>query len=605
MDNVSSGRPSQTKTLLRSHLWLFRLLFCLSLSLSFCVSAASDDAFNLPAAHIDPAIESLNLAPYVSRLPADAAVNSPEEAYLHWTQGNFLNKHFQQRITTSFSNRSQWLAFRLRSHDLTRSLPERIVSTQDVMHLTRLMLYIPVIENGVATYLALPDSLHAIDQPPMGTPISSFKLPADFDAARPFFLRADGKLPLNSPLLLQSTRAAYWESAVRIALSALLFGSVLGLILYNFVLFFFMRDSAYLLYVAYAASMLLWLMQISGFMLFLDRGVGLAYYHLITPNFSAALANLLGSIFTVVFLRLHQQNRWLGVTVMFIAAANLAVGIITLWIEDKEVYIFLHKLQYAIACLSALAVIISTGLLTMKGHRFALPFICAWSSLGAGIWLLAIGHRPVYFGVPFPPGFNVLAAMALEMVLMSYALGLRFKDVSREANQLAQLSITDGLTNLYNQRYFHDQIHSLTLRSHANAPDWACVMIDIDHFKSFNDNHGHLLGDRVLKELSRIIQKNVRQQDFAFRAGGEEFALLLKTPSQEEALKVAERIRESFENTAITSDEGENLSCSLSAGITLLRPSDNPDDFIGRADKALYSAKRGGRNCIRVDPEMA
>lgn len=546
-----------------------------------------------------------NIAPNIRQLPVHYRVESPQQALAYWRDGEFLAGGFTTYITTELSDNSQWLAFQLRRSANDNVEREWVLSTQDVMHLTRLSLYVPVQQDGQATYRLQRDSLHDMDGPPLGTSMSSFLLSPDFDDSRPFFLRVDGTLPLSAPLVLQTTQAANWESAVRIALSSLLFGSVLGLLFYNFVLYFFVRDATYLLYVAYAVSMLLWLMQISGYMLFLDRDLGLRYYSLISPNFSAGLANVLGSLFTVVFLRLHQQNRWQGVMVMLVSGINLCVGIATYFIVDKSTYALLHTAQYAIAGLSALVVVVPTILLALQGYRFALPFILAWGSLGAGIILMAAGVKPVYFGVSFPIGFNVLSAMAVEMVLMSYALGLRIKDVHSEADEMAQRSITDGLTELYNQRYFHDKTRTVVQMQSVHGSDWACAMMDIDHFKSFNDRYGHLLGDKVLKQLGQIIRTNIRQQDFGFRAGGEEFALLLNTDSLDEALKIVERIRCSFEAAVIVSDTGESLQCSLSAGVAQLRRHDGSDSFIHRADQALYSAKHAGRNRTLVAPALA
>tara|TARA_B100000446_G_scaffold46105_1_gene42056 strand:- start:21930 stop:23684 length:1755 start_codon:yes stop_codon:yes gene_type:complete len=542
-------------------------------------------------------LTTLNLSPYVTRYEFEQRVTDPELAYRHWALGDFQHSLFGDVVSTNLTSGVSWLAVELQSES-TRAA-QWVLSARDVMHMTRITLYVPVHQGERVVYRAQSDSLHDIDAPPLGTPVSSFTIDTSFASEQPLLIRVDGQLPIAAPLLLQSQQVAQWEAAVRIAITSLLFGAVIGLVLYNFVLYFFVRDITYLLYVAYASAMLLWLMQISGYMLLLDRQFGLAYYKIFTPNMSAGIANLFGSLFTVIFLRLYDQNRWQGMLVMGVAAFNVILGVASYGLLDSTAYPHLHLTQHFVAALSAFVIVVPTALLALQGYRFALPFILAWGSLGAGIVLLGLGVQHEFFGVPFPVGFNVLAAMVVEMVMMSYALGLRIQDVRKEADQLAHLSITDGLTGLFNQRHFHQRVDEIVKQeSPVDGSGWACVMIDIDHFKRFNDSHGHLLGDKVLKRLGQIVSSNVRQQDMAFRVGGEEFALLLKTQSMAEALKIVERIRLSFEESRITTDAGQVLTCSLSAGVTLLKPQDSSEHFIGRADQALYGAKDAGRNCV-------
>jgi diguanylate cyclase (GGDEF)-like protein len=578
----------------RGVILLYLTVLLLLLSTVVFAQGSNSQAFSL-----SPDLESANISSMVSVYETRDVVSDPNVAFELWQRGDFQSGIFDQSVSTELVDGSSWLAFRLTSEQAGQN--KWVLSTRDVMHLTRLTLYVPVIDRGNKTYRLQEDSLHSLTSPPRGTSFSSFLLDSSFDSSRPFLIKVAGQLPLSAPLLVQGQQVAQWESAVRIAITSLLIGAVLGLVLYNFILYFFVRDITYLLYVAYAGAMLLWLAQISGYMLFLDRSFGLAYYHSVTPNLSAGVANLFGSIFTVVFLRLYHQNRSQGIVVIAVALFNVAIGVLSYFLVEDPRYQLIHKLQHGVAMLSALVIVVPTIILVLKGYRFALPFVLAWGALGTGIILLGAGVQYEFFGVPFPVGFNVLAAMVVEMVMMSYALGLRIKDVQLEADQMAHLSITDGLTGLFNQRHFHQRASELMSDSSvgSQAP-WACAMIDIDHFKRFNDSYGHLLGDKVLKRLSQIIRSNIRQQDLAFRVGGEEFALLLKTETLAEALKIVERIRTHFEESKITSDSGELIRCSLSAGVTLLQPQDSAEHFIDRADQALYSAKSAGRNCVLV-----
>ncbi|MBU2258515.1 MAG: GGDEF domain-containing protein, partial [Candidatus Omnitrophica bacterium] len=128
----------------------------------------------------------------------------------------------------------------------------------------------------------------------------------------------------------------------------------------------------------------------------------------------------------------------------------------------------------------------------------------------------------------------------------------------------------------------------------------AFLMIDIDYFKDLNDRYGHLVGDVILKEVSRIIKDNIRQIDILGRYGGEEFCLALPETEKEEARFAAERIREAIEDALIRAYD-EDLRITLSVGIAVF-PGDaqDTDALIDRADQALYKAKQSGRNKVCI-----
>ena len=126
----------------------------------------------------------------------------------------------------------------------------------------------------------------------------------------------------------------------------------------------------------------------------------------------------------------------------------------------------------------------------------------------------------------------------------------------------------------------------------------AVIMLDIDHFKSFNDTHGHTAGDELLAVLGELLRNQTRQSDIACRYGGEEFVILLSDTSLEVATRRAEAIRQSFEETYI-SFEGKNLQATISIGISIYPDhGDQPESLIIQADQALYQAKSSGRNCV-------
>ena len=176
-----------------------------------------------------------------------------------------------------------------------------------------------------------------------------------------------------------------------------------------------------------------------------------------------------------------------------------------------------------------------------------------------------------------------------------FALALRRLKLYKDIETLA---ITDGLTGVYTRRYFIERFEEEIKRSMARKSGLAFLMIDADHFKMINDQHGHLAGDQVLKEIANIIQENVRAIDIVGRFGGEEFCVVLPDTDQEGARVVAERIRKSTERRQIRAYDA-SLRVTLSIGLAI-SPADGKvlEELMDKADWALYRAKSQGRNCV-------
>jgi len=164
-------------------------------------------------------------------------------------------------------------------------------------------------------------------------------------------------------------------------------------------------------------------------------------------------------------------------------------------------------------------------------------------------------------------------------------------------------AITDSLTGLYLRRYFQIQLETEIKKAKRYKKPLSVVMIDIDYFKKINDKYGHLAGDFVLKTISRLIKQSVREVDIVSRYGGEEISILLPETSVEQALYIAERLREVVEKHSFVY-KGEKIKVTISAGIFSVRDEDieelNMERVIKKADIALYEAKNSGRNRVCV-----
>ena len=169
--------------------------------------------------------------------------------------------------------------------------------------------------------------------------------------------------------------------------------------------------------------------------------------------------------------------------------------------------------------------------------------------------------------------------------------------------KLYQLSITDGLTKLYNYRYFDDQLNHELTRAKRHDLNVSVAMLDLDYFKSYNDTHGHPAGDYVLKKIGRLLHSNIRKIDIAARYGGEEFALILIESDKDAAATVANKIRDLIEKYPFKNQNTQpNGKITVSMGIASYpEEANNPHDLVTLADDRLYKAKEQGRNKVILE----
>ena len=151
------------------------------------------------------------------------------------------------------------------------------------------------------------------------------------------------------------------------------------------------------------------------------------------------------------------------------------------------------------------------------------------------------------------------------------------------------MALYDQLTGLANRRHLEISAAAVFARSKRHKNTFCLALVDIDHFKQFNDNYGHDEGDRILKRVADVFQRHIRESDLAIRYGGEEFLLLLSDSELEEALSFADRLR------YVLADE---TGVTVSIGVAAYCGQDSFDEVIKSADEALYSAKRNGRNRV-------
>lgn len=179
--------------------------------------------------------------------------------------------------------------------------------------------------------------------------------------------------------------------------------------------------------------------------------------------------------------------------------------------------------------------------------------------------------------------------------------------LQQDLDDLRRQSLIDPLTKLANRKCFDDSLAKAVSQARKSDAPLCLMMLDIDHFKDFNDVYGHQTGDQVLKLVAIVLKSNIKGKDLAARYGGEEFAAIMPSTDLKGALKVAEDVRCAIQTKELLKlSTNQNLGrITASFGVTACRPDDSPATLIERADKFLYAAKRAGRNCIvcETDPE--
>ena len=166
--------------------------------------------------------------------------------------------------------------------------------------------------------------------------------------------------------------------------------------------------------------------------------------------------------------------------------------------------------------------------------------------------------------------------------------------------QLNQLATTDKLTGVHNRQVFDYSLKQSIEKFKRNKIPFSLMLLDIDHFKNINDTLGHLEGDKILKQIAQLIQKNIRSSDELCRWGGEEFIIITHECKLTQAAKLAEKLRHIIEITTLSTSS--NISTiTISIGIAQMEPTDNDTTLVSKADKALYQAKNSGRNCIKLE----
>ncbi|WP_369984672.1 diguanylate cyclase [Thalassolituus sp.] len=447
------------------------------------------------------------------------------------------------------------------------------------------------------------------------------------------------RISTPGPLLMPLDLMSYKEAAEEEKLLYLWAGAFLGIIaimaLYNLFLYFSLRESSYILYVIYLLS--------AGVMQGTMFGFGTQYFWGSNPGvnnqviaFLAPFVQLTAMAFVLKFVDLRNFGSILDRSV-----ANLLIFVlVVMCIASFTVpYSLIVKLGHSIALfgvICAFYVGIKGWIMGMKSARM---FTIAWFAhlVFIGWYLLdmtgkipatEIGNQAFALGfiaelsllsIAFADKMNQEKELRINsqtklldmQVAMNQELDNKVKErtaaLEKANRRLEELSVTDGLTKLFNRRYFDQVFRDHYEQSYKDQHPISVMMVDIDFFKKLNDNYGHAFGDLCLVRAAQLIRKVVTMPGaFAARYGGEEFVVVLPKTTEDRAAQVGEMLRKAFEQTTVTQGkQSKNMTISIGVACTIPSQPGLEEKLLSVADACLYQSKENGRNQVTPSEKLA
>lgn len=254
---------------------------------------------------------------------------------------------------------------------------------------------------------------------------------------------------------------------------------------------------------------------------------------------------------------------------------------------------FIKKMSKPVTVVAGVILALLTGLIIMN---ISSAFVSSLTSLSLYVlYVLGAYWSMKYFNL----WVDIVYPMLLALTAFISAYIVKYFITSRDFEHQYKLATTDGLTELYNHRYFQEQMKSNVENSKRYGNEFSMIILDIDFFKKFNDTYGHQSGDAVLRQVAQTLKKSVRATDIACRYGGEEMSIILPNTGKNVAHSTAEKICERVSSNKFKLQGDKEVSVTISLGVsTYPHDGQTPSELIEAADKRLYNAKNNGRNQV-------
>lgn len=520
-----------------------------------------------------------------------AAISSPVFA-------NQFKQYPHQIISLGITKSIYWLRFQLPPNNPGAITAGQILEFGNP-NIDKIDLFIPVNDNSAVDGVGYLAKSVGVSRPAANRDVLDnswvFSIPDQYRQDQFLYLRLESSSALRLPVVLWRDNSFHTEAFLKNIGFGIFYGILLAMFFYNLFIYFILRDKSYLCYVLYIGFMLLYQFQVHGHLkLWLDiayQSYNAIFWVWLTAAFLASI------YFTHYFLQVKFNSLWNKTRAVLVAAA-LVQGCwgffgYTIWA---------NQLAHGLGLVGPIVYMALAGWRLRQGFRPARYYLLAWGVLAVGIvvWAMAAYIPDTFTAVNY-----LLVATACESILLSFALSERFKTLrlkemvlKKHMKYYRNLSLTDELTGLYNKRYFTMVMEQKMDAALEGGRLLTLMIIDIDHFKIYNDRYGHLHGDQVLSRLAQVLLSVLEQSQMAFRYGGEEFVVLLPGSNCEAAVQIADSIRGQLQAEAFVPAGDATVTITASIGVAELRQDDTPDRLFQRADVALYKAKAAGRNQV-------
>lgn len=399
------------------------------------------------------------------------------------------------------------------------------------------------------------------------------------------FLRYQTSGSMSLDLSLYKPIAFAEAMSVKQIIQGIFYGALFALALYNLFIFFIVRDVNYFLYVLYIVT---FGMFIAGFSGYTAQYIWPESPRLVNTSLLLFWGGVIAMalVFSKHFLSLKKNLPIINLIANIFIAIALICSLAALFLP----YSIVINTLFLLAPPSYILILFAGYKSMQKGSSPARYFTLSWVLLllaATVATLISAGVISEY--ASFSPYIIELGAF-VEMVLLSIALASRIRNLEQD-------SMTDGLTGIFNRRFFDMQLSRLFSISNRENSSLALLVIDVDNFKQFNDRHGHDQGDIALQQVSLMLSLAARKSDYVCRYGGEEFTVILPNTEIAIANKIAERIRSQIENNDIN-----GKAVTVSVGVSVYNGKENIEvkNLFKRADDALYQAKQSGRNRVSI-----
>lgn len=538
-------------------------------------------------------------------------------------------------FSMGYSTSTWWLTF-----NLANTSPEEVRHLLEVGYPGLDHLAVHMVWNGKIDVFVMGDAL-PFDHRPIKSHnfLAPITLPAQGQVS--VYIEVRTSSALQVPLILWQPQEYYRQDRTANLLQGFYFGVMIVMTVYNLFVFLAVREKNFILYVCFAFSLPMFIAGIKGFS-----------FEYLWPNhpqwndlaiiWPLCLAVLFGALFTESFLKIKQLGRW--ATLLFrIQQGSIVLLLLLSHVVDYQLIISILIPATTVSCTMGL---LFGMIMWNRSGLSAKYYTVGWSAFllgGISLGLNKLGLIPTNLITE-----NTLQiGSSIEVILLSFALAesineerrlrsdaqdnalqaeretrrareqalriqqqtteeleSRVQERTRELEtlnrQLAELSDTDQLTGLKNRRYLDRVMHEEITRCSRYQHDLSIILLDVDHFKQFNDTYGHLVGDDCLKAIATSLGENIRDAvDCVARYGGEEFCVMLPETGPQRAMAVAERLRDQISKMPF-SVEGELIPVSISLGVSCMVKGEKVtgESLVSQADEALYDAKQAGRNCV-------